>query len=69
MCISLEMSQACSGKTTSSSCRIVELRMVMSRGPDERAPMHAVSILLSSCEGMSNRVLIDEGAKQDTALE
>ena len=36
--------------------------MVMSRGPDERAPMHAMSILLSTCEGMSDRVLIDAGA-------
>ena len=39
-----------------------EWRMVMSRGPDERAPMHAMSILLSTCEGMSDRVLIDAGA-------
>ena len=35
---------------------------VMSRRPDERTQMHAVSVLLSACEGMSNRVLIDEGA-------
>ena len=40
----------------------VEWRMVMSGGPDERAQMHAMSILLSTCEGMSKRVLIDEGA-------
>ena len=40
----------------------VEWRMVMSRGPDERTQMHAVSILLSTCEGMSNRVLVDGAA-------
>ena len=27
-----------------------------------RARMHAMSVLLSTCEGMSDRVLIDEGA-------
>ena len=41
----------------------LEWRMVMSRGPDERSQMHAMSLLLSTCEGMTNRVLIDEGAK------
>ena len=41
----------------------VEWRMVMSRGPDERSQMHAVSVLLSTCEGVTNRVLTDEGAK------
>ena len=41
----------------------VEWRMVMSRGQDERSQMHAVSLLPSTCEGMTNRVLIDEGAK------
>ena len=41
----------------------VEWRMVMSRGPDERSQMHAVGLLLSTCEGMTNRVLVDEGAK------
>ena len=37
--------------------------MVMSRGPDERSQMHAMSVLLSTCEGMSDRALIDEGAR------
>ena len=41
----------------------VEWRMVMSRGQDERAKMHAMSLLLSTCEGMTNRALIDDGAK------
>ena len=41
----------------------VEWRMVMSRGLDERSQMHAMSLLLSSCEGMTNRVPIDDGAK------
>ena len=36
--------------------------MVMSRGPDERTQMHAVSILLSTFESMSNRVLVDGAA-------
>ena len=40
----------------------VEWRMVMSRGQDERSHMHAMSLLLSTCEGITNRVLID-GAK------
>ena len=40
----------------------VEWRMVRPRGQDERSQMHAVSILLSTCEGMSNLVLTDEGA-------
>ena len=43
--------------------RGVEWRMVMSRGPGVRSQMHAMSLLLSTCEGMTNRVLIDEGAK------
>ena len=30
----------------------VEWRMVMSRGPDERSQMHAMSVLLSTCEGV-----------------
>ena len=34
----------------------VEWRMVMSRGQDERSQMHA-------CSGMTNRVLIDDGAR------
>ena len=33
------------------------------RSPEERAQMHSVSYLLSTCEGMSNRELIDEGAR------
>ena len=41
----------------------VEWRMVMSRGPDERSQMHAMSVLLSTCEGMSDRALVDEGAR------
>ena len=41
----------------------VEWRMVMSRGPDERSQMHAMSVLLSTCEGMSDSALIDEGAR------
>ena len=41
----------------------VEWRTVMSRGQDERSQMHAMSLLLSTCEGMTNRALIDDGAK------
>ena len=41
----------------------VEWRMVMSRGQDERSQMHAVNLFLSTCEGMTNNVLIDDGAK------
>ena len=37
--------------------------MVMSRGQDERSQMHAMSLLLNTCSGMTNRVLIDEGAR------
>ena len=40
----------------------VEWRMVMSRGQDERSQMHTMSLLLDTCEGMTNRVLIDDGA-------
>ena len=40
----------------------VEWRMLMSRGPDERAQMRSMSDLLSTCDGMSNRELIDDGA-------
>ena len=43
------------------------MRMVMSRGPDERSQMHAMSALLSTCEGMSDRLLCNEGDKLDTA--
>ena len=38
----------------------VEWRMVMSRGQDERSQMHAMSLLLNTCSGMRNRVLIDD---------
>ena len=41
----------------------VEWRMVMSRGQDERSQMHAMSLLLNTCDGMTNRVLTDDGAK------
>ena len=37
--------------------------MVMSRGQDERSQMHAMSLLLNTCSGMTNRVLIDDGAR------
>ena len=39
----------------------VEWRMVMSRGADERAQMHAMSMLLTACEGMADRALIAGG--------
>ena len=39
----------------------VEWRMVMSRSADERAQMNAMSILLNTCEGMTDRALIDTG--------
>ena len=41
----------------------VEWRMVMSRGQDERSQMHAMSLLLNTCESMTNRALTDDGAK------
>ena len=41
----------------------------MSRGPDERSQMHAMSLLLNTCSGMTNRVLIDGWNKMDTAQE
>ena len=41
----------------------VEWRMVMSRGQDERSQIHAMSVLLNTCSGMTNRVLIDDGAR------
>ena len=34
----------------------VEWRMVMSRGQDERSQMDAMSVLLNTCSGMTNRV-------------
>ena len=41
----------------------VEWRNVMSRGQDERSQMHAMSLLLSTCEGITKRALIDDGEK------
>ena len=40
-----------------------EWRMVMLRGRDERSQMHAMSLLLNTCDGMTDRVLIDDGAR------
>ena len=37
--------------------------MVMSRGQDERSQMHAMSLLPNTCSGMTNRVLIYDGAR------
>ena len=39
----------------------VEWRMVMSRGADERAQKHAMSMLLNTCEGITDRTLIVTG--------
>ena len=39
----------------------VEWRMVMSRSADERPQMHAVSMLLNTCEDMTDRALINTG--------
>ena len=41
----------------------VEWRVVMSSGQDERSQMHAMSLLLNMCSGMTNRVLIDDGTR------
>ena len=41
----------------------VEWRKVMSRGQDERSQMHAMSLLLNTCSGMTNKVLIDDGGR------
>ena len=41
----------------------VERRMVMSRGQDDRSQMHTMSLLLNTCSGMTNRVLVDDGAR------
>ena len=35
----------------------------MSIGQDERSQMHTMSLLLKTCEGMTDRVLIDDGAR------
>ena len=40
----------------------VEWRMLRSRGLDERTQSYSMSYLLSTCDGMSNRELIDDGA-------
>ena len=37
--------------------------MVMSRGQDERSQLQTVSVLLNTCSGMTNRVLIVDGAR------
>ena len=37
--------------------------MVMSRSQDERTQMHVMSLLLNTRSGMTNRVLIDDGAR------
>ena len=37
--------------------------MVMSRSQDERSQIHAMSLLLNTCSGMTNRALIDDGAR------
>ena len=41
----------------------VEWRVVMSRGQDERSQMHAMSLLLYTCSGITNTMLIDDGAR------
>ena len=41
----------------------VEWRMGMSRSQAERSQMHAMSLLLNTCSGMTNRMLIDDGAR------
>ena len=41
----------------------VEWRMVMLRGQDERSQMHAMSLLVNTCDGMTNGALIDDGAR------
>ena len=40
-----------------------EWRMVMSKGQDERSQMHPMSLLPNTCSGMTNRVLVDDGAR------
>ena len=64
MCISLEMRRDCNGEDYLFELQnAVEWRMVMSRGQDERSQIYAMSLLLNTCDGMTNRVLIDDGAK------
>ena len=38
-------------------------RIVMSRGQAERSQMHAMSLLLNTCSGMTNKVLIDDAGR------
>ena len=45
----------------------VEWRMVMSRGQDERPQMHAMSLLLSTCEGHDEQSAHLRWSKVDTA--
>ena len=47
------------------SLRVAERRGVAygDRGQDERSQMHAMSVLLNTCCGTTNRVLIDDGAR------
>ena len=37
--------------------------MMMSRCQDERSQMHAMSLLLNTCDGTTNRVLVHDGAR------
>ena len=41
----------------------VEWRMVMPRNQDERSQMHAMSLLLNTCGGTTNRMFIEDGAR------
>ena len=43
--------------------KVVEWRMLMSSGQDERSQMHAMNLLLNTCSGMTNRMLVDDGAR------
>ena len=45
------------------SLRVAERRGVMLRGQDDRSQLHAMSLLLKTCSGTTNRVLIDDGAR------
>ena len=60
MCISLEMRME---DYLFELQNAVEWRMVMSSGQDGRSQVHAMSLLLSTCSGKTNRVLIDDGAR------
>ena len=37
---------------------------MMSRDQDERSQMHVTTLLLNTCSDMTNRVLIDDGARR-----